>query len=161
MWQRSKAGTGVTLLELVIAMAITAVLLGSLMIAYSIGVRSFTEETSQFDLYWDGQNALDQLVEEIRDSLAITSLEAGLITIWYQDLNNDGSMEANEMVSFAQSGSYLVRSSGSSSQPLTKNVQMFVLDFDMPVNPALINIKLTLAKDKSVATLESKVAPRL
>ena len=152
---------GLTLLELVLALATSTVILGLLMVAYFAGIRAFTQEIDQFDMFWEGEQAVDRLVSEVRESLDITSLENTVISFWWRDINGNTSMEADEIVTYSRSGDYLVRSNGGSSQPLARNVALFNLDFDDPIDPSLIRIKLVLAKNGSITTIESKVAPRL
>ena len=151
---------GLTLIELVLAMAISFVILYVVVVAYLASIRTFTQEISRSDIFWDGYRGLGTITEELRDSLEITTSEAESISFWWKDLNTNGSMEANEVVSYALSGQNLTRSIGSDSQPLVKNVSGFSLAYDNPAAPGLIIITLTMQKKGQMTTLESKVSPR-
>ena len=151
---------GLTLIELVIAMAISLAVLFVVAVAYFASVRTFTQEISRSDIFWDGYRGLDTMTEELRDSLEITAMETDSISFWWKDLNENGSMEANEVVSYVLSGEGLTRSVGSDSAPLVQNVIGFNLAYDYPADPGLITITLTLRKEGQMTTLESKVSPR-
>jgi prepilin-type N-terminal cleavage/methylation domain-containing protein len=151
---------GLTLIELVLAMAISAIILFVVAVAYVASIRTFTQEISRSDIFWDGYRGLDTITEELRDSLEIIANETDNISFWWKDLNANNSIEANEVVSYSLSGQNLIRSVGGEDLPLVQNVVGFDLAYDYPANPGLITITLTLRKEGQMTTLESKVNPR-
>jgi len=152
--------SGLTLIELVLAMAISVTILFVVAVAYVTSIRTFTQEMSRSDIFWDGYRGLDTITEELRDSLYIIASEPDTISFWWKDLNANGSIEANEVVSYSLSGQNLIRSVGGNDLPLVQNVAGFDLTYDHPADPGLITITLTMRKEGQMTTLESKVSPR-
>jgi prepilin-type N-terminal cleavage/methylation domain-containing protein len=147
---------GLTLIELVLVIAISTVILLLMVLAYLVGIRSLTQETSRFDLYWDGNRVIQDMAEEVRNCLNVNSADSSSISIWWDDVNDNGTMEADEVVSYVLSDHQLVRSRGSESRVLAKNVAGFNLSYDNPGYPTLVTITLTMGKEGNIATLETK-----
>jgi|GEM_PF-1072769 len=146
---------GITLVELVIAMAISLALLLVLYAAYFAGVRSFNQEMNRFDIFWDAYRGLDDITNRIRNCDNLISAEAENIHLWL-DENADGSMEASELISYFLSGNKLMRTRGEESRPIVDNVETFMLEYDSPSYPTLVTVTLTMNKGGSRATLEGK-----
>ncbi len=146
---------GITLVELVIAMAISLAILFVLYAAYFAGVRSFNQEMNRFDLFWDAYRGLDDITDRIRNCDDVISTEADSINLWL-DSDHNGNMEAAELIGYSLSGNKLMRTMGSESRPIVDNVEAFMLEYDNPGYPTLITVTLTVIKDENRATLEGK-----
>ncbi|MEE8638508.1 MAG: hypothetical protein V3T21_05645 [Candidatus Margulisiibacteriota bacterium] len=146
---------GITLIELVFSMALSLVILLVVVLAYLVGIRSFTQEMSRFDIFWDAHQGLGTITGDIRECDDVISAQAGSIEIWL-DLNGDTTMEANEVVGYALSGQNLIRTIGSESKPVVHNIVGFDLEYDNPAYPTLVTVTLTMLKEGNLATLESK-----
>jgi hypothetical protein len=151
---------GITLLELVLAMAISLAILAVIMVAYFAGVRTFTQEMSRFDIFWDAHKALDAVTDDIRNCDDVISSEADSINLWC-DLDADTTMEANEYVSFYLSDQKLMRTLSGESRLVVDNVESFVLEYDDDAYPTLVTVTLTMNKAGHRATLEGKANIRM
>jgi Tfp pilus assembly protein PilW len=151
---------GLTLIELVLAITISLVALMLVALSYSVGVRSFTSEMSRSDIFQDGQRALDNITEELRESLGVTAAEPDNITFWLKDFNENTTMEADEVASYTLSGQTLIRTLGSTPEPVAKGVANFSLDYDVPADPTLVTVVLTMQNNESMITLEGKAGLR-
>jgi len=151
---------GITLIELVFATALSLVIMLVLFAAYSVGVRTFDQEMDRFDVFWDSHAAVNQMVSEIQRCLDIISNEPDSISFWLDDANDNGSMEADEVVSYSLSGSTLTRGQGGTLKPLAKNVSVLGLEYDNIGYPTLVTITLTMLKGQSMVTIESKADVR-
>jgi Tfp pilus assembly protein PilW len=151
---------GITLIELVIAIAISLVAFLVVAVSYSVGLRSFTQEMSRSDILLDGQKGLESITEELRECLNITSAGSNSVTFWWRDLNENETMDAGEVVSYAVSSQVLRRTRGSTVEPVAKNVSVLRLNYDNPADPSLITVILTMQKEGNLVTLEGKASLR-
>lgn len=150
------ARQGVTLIELVLAMAISLVALLIVVLGYNIGIKTFTQETSRSDFFWEGSQGVQTVTEELRECLELTSADSNSISFWWKDLNDNSTMEATEKISYAVSNQILVRTQGTETKPLVHNVIGFDLTYDDLADPELITVTLTMLKEGNMVTLESK-----
>ncbi|MFH1347990.1 MAG: prepilin-type N-terminal cleavage/methylation domain-containing protein [Candidatus Margulisiibacteriota bacterium] len=150
------ARQGVTLIELVLAMAISLVALLIVVLGYNIGTKTFTQETSRSDFFWEGSRGVQTVTEELRGCLELTSADSDSISFWWEDLNDNSTMEANEVVDYSVSNQILVRTQGTETKPLVHNVISFDLTYDDLADPELITVTLTMLKEGNMVTLESK-----
>jgi len=152
----SRATRGLTLIELVLGMVVFLAALYAVWAIYITGVKTFTQETSRFDLFWDGNRGMETITEEIRECKDVTVAGSSEIALWWKDLNADLSMEADEIVKYSVSDRILTRTLGSAPNPLLKNVLGFNLIYNNPADPSLVTVTLTLGKEGNLVTLESK-----
>ncbi|MFC1540528.1 PilW family protein [Candidatus Margulisiibacteriota bacterium] len=151
---------GLTLIELVLAITLSLVALMVVAVSYSVGVRSFTSEMSRSDIFHDGQRALDNITEELRESLGVTVAGSDNIRFWWKDLNENTTLEADEVVEYSLSGQTLIRTLGSTPEPVARNVAAFSLDYDVPAAPTLVTVVLTMQDSETTVSLEGKAGLR-
>lgn len=151
---------GITIIELLVAIGILAIIMATIISAYSVGSKLFTSEMAKSDIYHEANKAIKQIGNDLRNCRQITSAESTRITFWI-DSNGNGSLEANEMITYAWNGiegANLVR-----TQPdnftIVKNVNNFSLTYNSPSGEeiSVITISLFLKRDKEASTLESSV----
>lgn len=154
--QKNLRQSGITLIELVFALAISLVVLLVVMVAYFAGIRTFTQELNRFDIFWGAQQGLDTITEEIKDCLDVTAADSHSITIWWRDLNDNASKEAEEVVSYSLTAGQLIRTQGGVSKVIAKNVEGFQLEYDNPAYPTFVTVSLSMSKGDNQVTLEAK-----
>lgn len=157
---RPAALRGVTLIELILAMTITMVAFLVVVLGYNVGVKTFSQETSRSDLFWEGSQGIETVTSELRDSVELISAGTDSISFWWKDLNDNQTREADEVVTYAVSNQILVRTQGTVTKPMAHNVVGFDLSYDNPADPELITVALTMRKADNVVTMESKAALR-
>ena len=143
-------------MELVLVIAISSAVLFVIVTAYLTGVQSFTREMSRFDIFWEANQALEDITGNIRGCLDVTSAASDSITFWWDDLNDNTSMEADEVMTYSLSGQKLIQTIGSGSKPILDHVADFELEYDNPAYPTLVTVTLTMQKEGNYATLEAK-----
>ncbi|MFC1568258.1 PilW family protein [Candidatus Margulisiibacteriota bacterium] len=151
---------GLTLIELVLAITLSLVALMVVAVSYSVSVRSFTSEMSRSDIFQDGQRALETITEELRESLGVTAAGSDNIRFWWKDLNENTTLEADEVVEYSLSGQTLIRTLGSTPEPVARNVSAFSLDYDVPADPTLVTVILTMQDSETTVSLEGKAGLR-
>lgn len=157
MYRTSKA---VTLIELAISLTVMLMLISLVISVFISSTRVYNLQLGGADVTWEGQNAIETMVKEIRECYEVTSAETNAITFWWKDLNDNSTREANETVSFSQAGSSLIRTIGSSSGNLSTNVASLNFAYDTSVDPKFVTITLTLASKGESATFESSARLR-
>ena len=156
---------GFTLLELMMAMAMLSIAIAVIFYAFSASMRVFTSELSDADASLEMHRAIERMTNELRGSLEIISANGTGITFWYDDLNNDGTREANETVQYSWTGTsegYINRTVQTSTQEIANGIKSFSLTYNdpSPSNIRVVNIYITVQKDSTVSTLESGVKLR-
>ena len=154
---------GFTLLELMIAMAIMSMVMAAVFSAFSIFFRIFFDETQRTDIYIEADRGMNRIVSELRETKEIVSASSREVTFWLDDLNGNGTREANETVTYRWSGSIeaaLNRIISNETFPVAYGVYNFTLSYDDPNDVKFIDVKLTTGKQLNRATLESSVRPR-
>jgi hypothetical protein len=96
----------------------------------------------------------------LRESLGVTVADSDNITFWWQDLDNDTTMEAEEVISYALSGQTLIRTLGGTPEPAARSVAAFNLTYDVPADPNLVTVILTMQNAQGMITLEAKAGLR-
>lgn len=139
---------GVTLVELGVGMAITA-LLATLMVTWlAAGVGSETSHRSYDEAVADLRHVTDQLAREIRTSNGLTSLGDHSLTLWL-DGDRDGVVDAGEIITWQISGSEMVRvtDAAAAGAVLATNLSqadsLFTYDSDDPAQVTRVTIDLT------------------
>jgi len=156
----SQTSKGVTLIELAIALTVMLMLISLVISVFISSTRVYNLQLGGTDVTWEGQNAIETMVKEIRECYEVTSAEANAITFWWKDLNDNSTREAAETVSFSLAGPSLVRAIGSSSGNLSNNVASLNFTYDSPVDPKFVTITLTLASQGESTTFESSARLR-
>jgi len=160
-----KLSKGFTLLELIIAMGALTFALALIFYAFTASMRIFTAELYEGDTAFEIQRSLDRMTKELRNSLEIVSANGTSITFWSEDLNSNGTREANETVTYSWTGTsegYLKRIVQTASIEVASGVKSFSLTYNNPApsNIRLINIYMTVQKGSNLSTLESSVKSR-
>jgi prepilin-type N-terminal cleavage/methylation domain-containing protein len=160
-----KLSKGFTLLELIIAMGVLTFAMALIIYAFTQSMRIFTAELYEGDTAAEIQRSLDRMTKELRNALEIVSTSETSVTFWYQDLNNNGTREANETVTYSWTGTsegYLKRIVQTASIEVATGVKSFSLTYNnpTPANIRLINIYITVQKGSNLSTLESSVKSR-
>jgi prepilin-type N-terminal cleavage/methylation domain-containing protein len=83
----SLAQRGLTLVEILIATGIGAIMLGIILALVSYAERSFAVTSSHMDLESKGRNALDKLTRELRQATAVISCDTNLPFKWFTVTN--------------------------------------------------------------------------
>jgi len=156
---------GFTLLELMIAMGVLTFAMALIIYAFTQSMRIFTAELYEGDTAVEIHRSLDRMTKELRSSLEIVSADGISITFWSEDLNNNGTREANETVTYSWTGTsegYLKRIVQTASIEVASGVKSFSLTYNNPTpsNIRLINIYITVQKGSNLSTLESSVKSR-
>ncbi len=130
--------------------------------AFTASMRIFTSEMSEADTSLETHRAMERMTKELRGALQIVSAEASSITFWYNDLNGDGTMEANETVTYSWTGAspgYINRTVQTSTQEVSSGIMNFSLTYNDP-DPSNINfitIFMAAQNGSTMSTLESSV----
>jgi len=151
---------GFTIIEFVIATALSTMLIGAIITTYIVGLRVFNQELSRSDIFWDGQSAMATMTNELRECLTVTNAQSDSVTFWWQDLDQSTSQEADEIVSYFLSGQSLIRTIGSSRRDLAQNVSSLNFVYDTTPAPKFITITLLLQRKTETATVKSSVRLR-
>ena len=160
-----KLSKGFTLLELIIAMGVLTFALALIIYAFTASMHIFTAELYEGDTAIEIQRSIDRMTKELRNSLEIVSANGISITFWSEDLNSNGTREANETVTYSWTGTsegYLKRIVQTASIEVASGVKSFSLTYNNPApsNIRLINIYMTVQKGSNLSTLESSVKSR-
>jgi prepilin-type N-terminal cleavage/methylation domain-containing protein len=158
-----KKKKGFTLLELMIAMALISMVLAAVFMAFSMALRIFVDESNRSDIYLEADRGMSRMVYELREAKQVITASSREVMFWAADLNNNGTREANETVTYSWSGSpesRLNRITSGETYPLSYGVYSFYLSYDNPSDIKLINMKLVTGREYNRATVESSVRPR-
>ena len=156
MKSATKHSKGFTLIELMVALAITSIIMAGIMAAYVSQLKSHVTQQTIVEMQQNLRSAMQHMEKEIRmagyDDPNKTSV-AGLTTVlantfgFTMDLNDDGDVsDANETVIYtvalnASGIQCLMRNTGGGNRPIAENIEVlnFVyLDrFRVPTNVAM------------------------
>ena len=156
---------GFTLLESLMAMAVLSIAIVVIFYAFTASMRVFTSELSDADASMEIHRAIERMTKELRGSLEIISADGTSITFWNEDLNNNGTREADETVQYSWTGTsegYINRTVQTSTQEIATGIKSFSLTYNDPTpsNIRVVNIYITAQKGSTVSTLESGVKLR-
>jgi len=148
-----------------IVMAVLSIAIAVIFYAFTASMRIFTDEMSESGSSIEMHRAMERMTRELRESRQITSANSTSITFWYQDLNGNGTRDANETVKYTWTGTtegYVNRTVQSSTLEVASGIRGFTLTYNdpAPANIKLIKIFITALNGKSVSTLESSVKSR-
>lgn len=177
---------GFTLTELLVAMAILALVLGGILTIQQQGQMAYVMGSNRVEVQQNARVALELMVGELRAATTITAAGSPsdiTFQTWHDDVN------ALETVRYQLSGSVLNRTVGETTTPLIGGVQSFAMTYcevwnavgnicttaalpsslNFPFNVNVIQIRLVTKPDETFAagsaadqsaTLESLVKPR-
>ena len=138
---------GVTLVELGVGMAITA-LLATLMVTWlAAGIGSDTSHRSYDEAIADLRHVTDQLAREIRTASGLTSLGDHSLSLWL-DGDRDEIVDPGEIVTWQITGSDMVRATDDAAvgavlaTNLSQVDSLFTYDSDDPVSVTRVTIDL-------------------
>lgn len=167
---------GVNLVELLVALVITGLLLGSLAGALDQGQRVYATGSAQVEVTQNTRVALARMAAEIRQAgrgphpevfLAIAVAEPSRIVL-QQDLNGDGVIAGNgETITWLLRDGVLRRNAGGGAQPIINGVRDLTFTYlDAAGGPAagpdvirMVGISLTTEPDHAQSRLAA-TAPR-
>jgi type II secretory pathway pseudopilin PulG len=155
---------GITIIELLIAMSLLALLLGMVVGVYLIGANVFSSESSRSDVRQDAFSAMHTVVEKLREAKSITSASNTSVTFWV-DGDWDGIIDGGETYVISWSGSIgapLVMTAGGVAHNILEGVQHFNLSYDSAVVASIRHITITIEtlQNEESIMLRSSVKPR-
>jgi len=155
----------VTLIELIIAMAISVFILGVLVASYIAGTSIFNSEMDRSAAFLEANKGISVLRIDLRNCLELTSAASASISFWAQDANSNGSKEAGEIFMYSWNGtpgSPLIKTVSGANTMVAKNISSFNLTYDSASLASIkqVNIKIASSSGRDVATLESSVKLR-
>lgn len=148
-----------------IVMAVLSIAIAVIFYAFVASMHIFTNELSESDSSIQMHRAMERMTNELRNSLAIISANPTSVTFWYQDLNGNGTVDANETVAYSWTGTaegYVNRTVQTASLEVANGIKGFTLTYNDvdPANIKVITIRITSMNGTSVSTLESSVKGR-
>lgn len=157
--------TGVTLIELLIAISISFFVIITIIVLYIGGIKIFGTELNISNIHIESKRAMNLMGNEIKDCLEIETALPTSFSFWWKDLNSNSSKEANEIVSYSWDGvdgGNLTRTISANSEIISKYVDNFNLTYNNQTISLIrtVNIKLTNLLNDEISTLESTVKIR-
>ena len=148
---------GFTLIELMVALAVTSILMAGIMAAYISQLKSHVTQQTIVEMQQNLRSAMQHMEKEIRmagfDDPNKTPPVAGVLTVladtfgFTMDLNDDGDVaDSNETVIYTlaanTSGTQcLMRNTGGGNQPIAENIEalnfVYLDRFRVPTNVAI------------------------
>ena len=155
---------GLSLIELLIAMSLLALLVTLIIGIYLVGMNVFSSESKRSDLRQNAFTSMHIIVENLRESKAITSASNTSVTAWV-DNDWDDIQDSGEIYTFSWTGTIgdpLVMSISGDSQNILEGVQNFNLAYDSGVVASIRHITITIEtlQNEETITLKSSVKPR-
>lgn len=140
-------------------MAVMVIAIGVVVFAYITVMQIFTSEMSESDVSYQAHKAVERMTSDLVGNLEVVSATSSSIIFWYNDLNQNGTMDANETVSYSLNSTQevLYRTQGNTSEAVAKYVLGFSLSYDDPMNPKIADITVTTGQNTTLSTVESSV----
>ena len=156
MKSTTKYSKGFTLIELMVALALTSIIMAGIMAAYISQLKAHVTQQTIVEMQQNLRSAMQNMEKEIRmagyDDPNKTSV-AGLTTVlantfgFTMDLNDDGDVgDSNETVIYtlaanASGTQCLMRNTGGGNQPIAENIEalnfVYLDRFRVPTNVAM------------------------
>ncbi len=157
-----KRSSGFTIMEMIIVMAFLAIAMTAVFYGFNAAMDIFNMEMYESDSAIEAHRGMEHITKELQNCLAITTPGVRYITFWYQDYNGNGTIDANELVSYTwdATAQFLNRTQSSSTFAVAKGVTFFALTYDVTADINLITVWITTKKNTGVTTLESSVRAR-
>lgn len=156
---------GLSLMELIIAVSISMVLLGTVFLSFEIAYDKWKELNIRTELVKKASLTIQRMCKELRE--AVRQEGGGVVrsftsqSIEFEaDLNDDGDPE---LIEYTKSGENLLRTVDGQVSLMTRKVANFLVQTDSDDTPLIkeITLSLTLQKDGESYTLSSLVRPRM
>jgi len=128
--------------------------------AYIASTRLLTIEYSEADASFSAHKVMEYMIGDLRKSPQVITANPQNITFWYQDLNNNGTVESNETITYSWTGGTIdavTKTIGGSSVILANDILSFSLTYETPSAVKLVKIVITAGKNNILSTLESSV----
>ncbi len=160
-----KQKKGATLIELIIAMAISVGIMGVLVMTYVVGTGIFNSEMDRSSAFMEANKAVNALRGDLRSCLELTGATSTSISFWADDLNSNGTKEANEIYAYSWNGTAgnpLMKTISGNSTMVAKNLNELLLTYNSASLTSItqVDIKITTGTADNVSTLESSVKLR-
>jgi prepilin-type N-terminal cleavage/methylation domain-containing protein len=137
LWKAAGRGTGFTIVELLIALAISAILLASVAVAINASAINFSENEKMFKTINNARQALFRMTTQIRTANAVDpnaiSTECSFFTAADEDLTYQYRSADNKL--------YLITNSDSQEYVLCDNVTNVTFTKDTVLEDAVIKVK--------------------
>ena len=152
---------GFTILELIMAMAIFAIIGGVVIGFFSASFRILYSETNKSSLRISVESAVHQLTNELTPTKAVTASGANSITFW-NDKDFDSVQDTGEVYSYALSSGKLVKTVNSISKNLLYGVTAFSLTYDgtPAANVRVVTFTLTATSGVDSLTIKDQIRLR-
>lgn len=156
---------GLTLLELIVVMALMAIVLTVVVSMYSMGIKVFLEQGDSSYARQNVYSALYELVTDLKEASGINSASNVALSFWV-DLNADAVRQsATEDISYAWSGNSgdpLTRTVNSQVKKVLPRVTYFNLAYDSAIvaNIRLVSIEATALYNSQSFSFATSVKPR-
>jgi prepilin-type N-terminal cleavage/methylation domain-containing protein len=162
MLRRSK---GFTLVESILVLAMLSIVMVIIFYAFSASMSIFSGEISEADASLEAHRAMERMTKDLRGALQIIDANDTSITFWNSDLNGDGTVEANELVTYSWTGTsegFINRTVQTSTREISTGIKSFSLTYNDASVEAIrvVTIKMTAKIGTNISTLESSVNGR-
>lgn len=133
---------GFTLVEVMVALALTTIIMAAVLTTYAITSRSFRAIANYAEIHADGRLAIDQFARDMRGVNRIVSVgSSNLVVTIPTAFNNVGGVLTNKTVTYALNNKILYRGDSATGQnsPMAYNIHSlhFTL-FDKVGNPTTL-----------------------
>jgi prepilin-type N-terminal cleavage/methylation domain-containing protein len=160
-----KKSKGFTLLESMMVMAMLSIVMVIIFYAFSASMSIFSGEISEADASLEAHRTMERMTKDLRGALQIVAADSTSISFWSSDINGDGTVEANEVVTYSWTGTsegYINRTVQTSTREISTGIKSFALTYNDPSLEAVrvITINITAQKGANVSTIESSVDGR-
>lgn len=159
-----KTNKGITLIDLLIIMSLTAVLLPIIIGIYMSITKIYATEDTRSKLRTDMARAMNRLTEELRKAKSITINGDKMLGFWV-DENGNKIRETSETIIYSWYGvssEALYRTVNSVMEKIIPTVTKFTITYDSTklANIRMIDIQLTAKYKDATYSLSTKVRPR-
>lgn len=141
--------SGVTLVEMLIALAIFSVVVGAIVALTGHGEKIFMKSRREIQRLKDLSAFLGDFSDSVKNGKSVQYISAREIGIWKEDTDKDGRPYADELVSFVWDGrtaGTVYRRVGYDESPALTRVDWFELSFDEPA-PNTRHVLLRVLQD--------------
>ena len=126
--------SGMTLIEVLITVAILALVIYPIYEFLNQGIRSWEIAENKTEVVQNARIGLDRMCDEIKHAREFYTISPAQIRFWWQDINDDNTADSNEILSYSWSGTSgddLLRQFDSEPQasPLANYVDFFQLTY--------------------------------
>lgn len=106
--QRAKSVSGMTLIELMVAMALGLIVITMVMVLYIFGLRSFAAMGNYAELNGQSRLALDEMSREVRQSTHVLDVQQNGNTRWLTVANTNAAAAVTNKYTWDQSTATMV-----------------------------------------------------